>query len=114
MGMTSLEGVTMVARSGSVDPAILIWLLRDQRLNLDELDDGLNRRSGLAGAGRHERRPTLPTRRCCRNARLAVYIHRLSHGVSAMAGSLDGIDVLAFTGGVGQHGRDRPRASRSR
>lgn len=108
MGMTPLEGVTMVTRSGTVDPGMLIWLLRDGRLSFDQLTDGLNHHSGLAGlaGGSGDMRDVLEGRRTGDlDASLAfdVYIHRLRHGIAAMAASLDGIDVLAFTGGVGQH-----------
>jgi acetate kinase len=108
MGMTPLEGLTMVTRSGSVDPGLLLWLLRDRRLGLDELDDGLNHRSGLAGlaGGSGDMRDVLERRRAGDpDAGLAfdVYIHRLRQGIAAMTASLGGIDVLAFTGGVCQH-----------
>jgi acetate kinase len=108
MGMTPLEGVTMVTRSGTVDPGMLLWLLRDGRLTLDEVDEGLNRHAGLAGlaGGSGDMRDILRRRRAGDpDATLAfdVYVHRLRHGIASMAATLDGIDVLAFTGGVGQH-----------
>ncbi|HWL45099.1 MAG TPA: acetate/propionate family kinase [Ilumatobacter sp.] len=116
MGMTPLEGLTMVTRSGSVDPGLLIWLLREERLSLDELDDGLNHRSGLAGltGGSGDMREVLQRRADGDSAAALafdVYVHHLTHGIAAMAASLGGIDVLAFTGGVGQHVPEVRRAA---
>jgi acetate kinase len=105
MGFTPLEGIVMATRSGSVDPGLLLWLL-DQGLTPDELTDGLQHHSGLAGlAGTGDMREVLANAAGDDAARLAldVYAHRLRGGVAAMAAALDGLDVLVFTGGVGEH-----------
>lgn len=108
MGMTPLDGLVMVERSGSIDPGLLIWLLGDGRLSLDDLDDGLHHHSGLAGlaGGSGDLREILPRIADGDDAaRLAfdVYVHRARQGIAAMVTSLGGLDVLAFTGGVGEH-----------
>jgi acetate kinase len=106
MGFTPLEGLVMATRSGSVDPGLLVWLL-ERGLSVDELADGLDRRSGLAGlAGTADMRAVLERAEGGDGAaRLAldVYVHRLRAGVAAMASALGGLDALAFTGGVGEH-----------
>lgn len=107
MGFTPLEGLVMASRSGDVDPGLLVWLLRQGEIDVDALDDGLEHRSGLAGlAGTPDMRQVL-TRAGDGDAaaRLAieVYLHRLRAGIAAMAVSLSGLDVVAFTGGVGEH-----------
>ncbi|GAB2813690.1 acetate/propionate family kinase [Lentzea nigeriaca] len=106
MGFTPLAGLVMATRSGDVDPGLLVWLLR-AGLSLDELEDGLEHHSGLAGlSGTGDMRDV---RRAAEagdeRAMLAlrVYVHRLCQAIAAMAASLGGIDVLVFTGGVGEH-----------
>jgi acetate kinase len=108
MGFTPLEGLVMATRSGSVDPGLLLWLLEHGGIDVADLADGLTHASGLAGlaggsgdmrevAGRIEAGDG--------DARLAfdVYSHRLRREIGAMAATLGGLDVLAFTGGVGEH-----------
>jgi acetate kinase len=111
MGFTPLEGIVMATRSGSVDPGLLTWLLRDGGMTVEALDHGLEHESGLTGlAGTGDMRELLA--RDDADARLAldVYVHHLRAGIAAMAAALGGVDVLAFTGGVGEHAgpiRDR-------
>jgi len=111
MGFTPLEGLVMATRSGSVDPGLLVWLLRDARLSVAELGDGLERSSGLAGlaglpGGSGDMRDVLAAAgRGDRAARLAigVYLHRLRREIAAMAAAMNGLDALVFTGGIGEH-----------
>ncbi len=110
MGFTPLEGLVMATRSGSVDPGLLIWLLRDERLSVAELGDGLERSSGLAGlaGGSGDMRDVLAAAdRGDHDARLAigVYLHRLCGEIAAMAAAMNGLDALVFTGGIGEHSR---------
>jgi acetate kinase len=107
MGFTPLEGLVMATRSGSVDPGMLLWLLERERLSATELAEALEHDAGLKGlAGTADMREVLSRADGGEgSARLArdVYVHRLRAGIAAMAASLAGIDVLAFTGGVGEH-----------
>ncbi|MEZ5249188.1 MAG: hypothetical protein R2713_08240 [Ilumatobacteraceae bacterium] len=108
MGMTPMEGLMMVTRSGTIDPGLLLWLLDGGGLTVEEVSEGLNTRSGLAGiaGGSGDMRDVVHRRaRSDPEATLAfdIYVHRLRQGIAAMAASLGGVDVLAFTGGVGQH-----------
>jgi acetate kinase len=106
MGFTPLDGLVMATRSGSVDPGMLLWLLERERLTERDLARSLEYESGLAGiAGTGDMREIL--RRAAtgeETARLAldVYTHRLRSLIGAMAAAMAGIDVLAFTGGVGE------------
>jgi acetate kinase len=106
MGFTPLEGLVMATRSGSVDPGMLLWLQEHEGLSPSELADALEHRSGLLGlCGIADMRELLVRADSGDHpARLAlgVYIHRLRAGIAAMAASLGGLDVLAFTGGVGE------------
>ena len=103
MGFTPMEGLVMATRAGSVDPGLVLWLLR-HGLDLDAVERGLDRDGGLKGlAGEADMRALLA--RDDADARLAldVYVHRLRAGIAAMAAALDGLDALVFTGGVGEH-----------
>lgn len=107
MGFTPLEGLVMATRSGSVDPGLLLWLEEHANVAPHELARALEERSGLlALAGTSDMREVESAAgRGDPDARLAldVYTHRLVAGIAAMAAACGGIDILAFTGGVGEH-----------
>jgi acetate kinase len=99
MGFTPLAGLVMATRSGDVDPGLVLWLLHHGGVDADELSDVLEHRSGLAGltGGSGDLRDvTDPLAR-------EVYLHRLRREIAAMAAAMNGLDVLVFTGGVGEH-----------
>src|SRR5437660_875272 len=108
MGFTPLEGLMMGTRSGSVDPGILTYLMRESRLQADEMDDVLNKRSGLLGISgiSSDMREILSSMKQGHSrAKLAfdIYVHRLQAGIGAMIAVLGGIDVLTFSAGVGEN-----------
>jgi acetate kinase len=106
MGFTPLEGLVMATRSGSVDPGLLLWLMEREGLSALELTEALESRSGLLGLSGTADMRELESRADAKDPRaglaLEVYIHKLRAGIAAMAAALDGLDVLAFTGGVGE------------
>jgi acetate kinase len=107
MGYTPLEGLMMGSRSGSLDPGILIHLLR-QGETVEALNRILNKESGLKGVSgiSHDLRQILAAiEKGEARAQLAfaTYIHRLRRQVGAMFGVLGGLEAIAFTGGVGEH-----------
>ena len=106
MGFTPLEGLVMATRSGSVDPGMLLWLLERENVTERELSEALEHESGLLGlAGTADMREVIDrTEGGDQLATLAleVYLHRLRAAIAAMAASLQGLDVLVFTGGVGE------------
>jgi len=107
MGFTPLEGLVMATRSGTVDPGLVLWLEEHERLSPHEVGTALEERSGLTAlAGTPDMREVeAAADRGDPDARLAldVYIHRLAAGIAAMAAATGGVDVLAFTGGVGEN-----------
>jgi acetate kinase len=107
MGFTPLEGLVMATRSGTVDPGLVLWLQQHAAMSAAQLADDLEHSSGLkALAGTPDMRQVLvDAARGEPEATLAieVYTHRLRAAVASMAAALGGMDVLAFTGGVGQH-----------
>ena len=107
MGLTPLEGLVMGTRSGDIDPAALLHLTRRAGLSIDDLDDLLNKRSGLLGlAGVSDMRDILAgAERGDAAAALAfeVYVHRLRAYAGAYLAQLGGVDVISFTAGVGEN-----------
>ncbi|MGB0564527.1 MAG: acetate/propionate family kinase [Spirulinaceae cyanobacterium] len=108
MGFTPLEGLMMGTRSGSTDPAIALYLMREEGFTPDRLDRMLNRESGLKGifGESGDLRAILAARAAGdERATLAfgMYIHRLKSAIAAMTASLGGLDALVFTAGVGEH-----------
>jgi acetate kinase len=111
MGFTPLEGLMMGTRSGSVDPGILTYLMRQGKLQGEEIDAVLNHKSGLLGisALSGDMREILVARNKGHSrAKLAfdIYVHRLQAGVGAMVAVLGGIDALVFTAGIGENSPD--------
>ena len=92
MGFSPLEGVPMAARSGSVDPGALLFLLRERFVTLEELDHALEHESGLKALGGLED-----------PLGFGVYNHRVAAAVASMASALGGLDALVFTAGVGEN-----------
>lgn len=99
MGFSPLDGVPMATRSGSVDPAALVYLLRERSLTPDELEYALEHESGLAGLSAGGSGDV----REASQLALDVFVHRVAAAVGAMAAACGGIEVLAFTGGIGEH-----------
>lgn len=108
MGFTPLDGLMMGSRSGSVDPSILTYLLREQGATADSLDDTLNHQSGLKGISgiSSDIRDVMAARaRGDTRAALAfdLFVYRLRLGIGAMLAALGGADALVFTAGIGEH-----------
>jgi acetate kinase len=107
MGLTPTGGVIMATRSGDLDPGILLYLMREKGLDAAGLEDLLDRHSGMAGVsglGGAMRRlieaaPTSP------DARLAIEMFAYSVGkqIAAMIAALGGVDLIVFTGGIGEN-----------
>jgi acetate kinase len=105
MGFTPLEGLVMATRAGSVDPGLVLWLINHAGIPAVEVARALEESSGLVGlAGTDDMRVVVARRDVDERARLAfdVYIHRLVREIGAMTVALGGLDVLVFTGGVGE------------
>jgi acetate kinase len=107
MGFTPLDGLVMATRSGSVDPGLVLWLEEHAQMPSRELSETLETRSGLAGlAGTADMREVL-SRAAAGDERAIlgrdVYLHRLRGLTASMAAAMGGLDVLVFTGGVGEN-----------
>ena len=108
MGNTPLEGLVMGTRSGDVDAGVLLSLLRSGEYDIDALDELLNHQSGLAGLsglGNDLREIERAAADGHDRARLAinVFAHRARKYIGAYAAAMGGVDVIAFTGGIGEN-----------
>ena len=107
MGFTPLDGLVMATRSGSVDPGLVLWLEEHAHTPSGELAATLEYRSGLTGlAGTGDMREVLD-RAAAGEPRAVlgrdVYLHRLRGLIAAMTAAMDGLDIIVFTGGVGEN-----------
>jgi acetate kinase len=104
MGFSALDGLMMGTRSGAIDPGVLLHLLR-QGWNWEQLERTLYRESGLRGVSgvSADMRTLLASKE--QDAALAInmFTHRLIRECGALSACLRGLDVLAFTGGIGEH-----------
>jgi|SRR5690242_15321006 acetate kinase len=108
MGFTPLEGLMMGSRSGSVDPGVLVYLLRQHNYTADQIDDILYKQSGLlgiSGISSDMREILAAIDRGDSRAQLAfdIYLHRLVREIGSMLAVLGGADAVVFTGGVGEN-----------
>ena len=108
MGFTPLDGLMMGTRCGSIDPGIILHLLREQEYTVAELDHILNFESGLLGvSGVSNDLREIDKAIAASNIRaklaLDIYIDRLAAKISSLLPNLGGVDALIFTGGVGEN-----------
>src|SRR5690242_16486116 len=107
MGLTPTGGVMMGTRSGDLDPGLLLHLLRDKAYTAQQLDHLLNHEAGLSGVSgkSSEMRALLESSATDAAARLAVVMfwYQVRKAIGAMAAVLDGLELLVFSGGIGEH-----------
>jgi acetate kinase len=107
MGMTPLEGLVMGTRSGDIDPALPFFLSDHLNMSLDEIDNLLNKDSGLKGmCGTNDMREVLERRDSGdEGAKIAleVYVYRIKKYIGAYFAVLGNLDVLIFTAGIGEN-----------
>jgi acetate kinase len=119
MGFTPLAGLVMQTRAGSVDPGLMLWLLEHGEVEVETLHAVLEHQSGLKGLSHTsgDLRDVLEARSGGdADATLAfdVYVHRLVREIGAMAAAAGGLDVLVFTGGMGEHSPELRAAAAER
>lgn len=105
MGFTTVDGLPMGTRCGSLDPGVLLYLINAQRMNADELETLLYHQSGLLGvSGISSDVRTLLASSDPRAAEaLDLFVYRMGRELGSLAAALGGIDALVFTGGVGEN-----------
>jgi acetate kinase len=107
MGLTPTGGVIMGTRSGDLDPGVLIYLMREKKFDAGMLEELVDHRSGLlgiSGVGSDMRRlhEAAPSNARARSA-IQMFCYSVRKQVAAMIAALDGVDLLVFTGGIGEN-----------
>jgi acetate kinase len=105
MGFTALDGLMMGTRTGAIDPGVLLYLLQERRMSPKELEQLLYRDSGLLGVSgiSHDMRTLLASRDPRAKEAVELYAYRVIREIGSLAAALGGLDLLVFTGGIGEH-----------
>ena len=110
MGFTPLEGLVMATRSGSVDPGLVLWIAEHEQLSPQDVTAALVHESGLLGLAGTADMAELERRRDVGDPRAElafdIFVDRAAAHVAAMATALGGLDLVCFTGGIGEHSAD--------
>jgi len=104
MGFSTLDGLAMGTRCGSLDPGVILHLLREG-MTLAELEDLLYHRSGLLGVSgaSHDMRELLASPDARAAAAVDFFVYRIGREIGSLAAALGGLDALVFTAGIGEH-----------
>jgi len=108
MGMTPAEGLVMGTRSGDLDPAIVLYLARELHASPDEIDDLINKRSGLLGVSgvssdmRDVQKAAAEGNGLAQLA-ITIFCYRIKKYIGAYAAAMGGLDAVVFTGGIGEN-----------
>jgi acetate kinase len=105
MGFSTLDGLVMGTRCGSIDPGVLFYLMREKNMSADAVEDMLYRKSGLLGLSEisNDMRTLLDSDDPRARAAIEQFVYRAALETGALAAALEGIDALVFTGGIGEH-----------
>jgi acetate kinase len=107
MGLTPTGGVIMGTRSGDLDPGVLVYLLREKKLDAVELERLVDHRSGLLGISgvSSDMRRLREAASSNADARLAIrmFCYSVAKQIAAMIAVLEGVDLVVFTGGIGEN-----------
>ncbi len=105
MGFSTADGLVMGTRTGSIDPGVLVALLRDEKLSLDQLEDLLYRKSGLLGLSgiSPDMRVLLTSPAPEAQEAIAYYCYSAARHAASLVTALNGVDGIVFTGGVGEN-----------
>jgi len=108
MGLTPLDGLMMGTRCGTIDPGVLLYLQREHKLSVAELQDLLYRQSGLLGVSglSADMRVLLQSGSAAAREAIELFTFRAAREIVAMANTLEGLECLVFTGGIGEHSSD--------
>jgi acetate kinase len=107
MGLTPTGGVIMGTRSGDLDPGVLLYLMREKKFDVARLEELVDHRSGLMGISgiASDMRRLHEAAASNADARLAIqmFCYSVRKQVAAMIAALEGVDLIVFTGGIGEH-----------
>ena len=105
MGFSALDGLPMATRCGSLDPGLVLYLLRDRGMTPDALEHMLYRDSGLLGLSgiSGDMRTLLASAGPAAREAVDVFVYRIARELGSLAAAAGGLDVLVFAGGIGEH-----------
>jgi acetate kinase len=105
MSLTPLDGLVMGTRCGTIDPGVLLYFLQHEKMSADELQRLLYEKSGLLGVSglSADMRALLASEAASAREAVELFVHRVAAEVAVMASTLQGLDGLVFTGGIGEH-----------
>jgi len=109
MGLTPLAGVPMGTRAGDIDPSIVTFLMKNEKLSCDEIDSILNKKSGklgLSGVSSDDRDIEQAANQGNNRARLALdnFVYQVAGYIGKFVAQMKGVDVITFAGGIGENG----------
>jgi len=106
MGFTPLEGLIMGSRSGDIDPAIIFYMQKELNLNINEIDDILNKKSGLIGiCGQNDIREIIQSNDEKAKLALKMMTRRIKKYIGAYQAILGHVDAIVFSGGIGENSK---------
>lgn len=105
MGFSALEGLPMATRCGRIDAGLLLYLLQEKRMTPETLEHLLYREAGLLGLSgiSGDMRTLLASCEPAAREAVEVFVYRIGRELGSMAAAIGGLDVLVFTGGIGEH-----------
>jgi acetate kinase len=108
MGLTPLDGLVMGTRCGTIDPGVLLYLQQHEKLSVEEVQHLLYHESGLLGVSgiSSDMRTLLASREPAAREAIDLFTFRVAQEVAVMANTLQGLDCLVFTGGIGEHSKE--------
>jgi len=107
MGFSPAGGMMMNTRTGDIDPGVLVYLLREKKMNPEQLDQLINRESGMKAVAENDlpMEKLLETKANDSKAAQAIimYCYHARKQIGALAAAMGGVDIIVFTGGIGEH-----------
>jgi acetate kinase len=108
MGLTPLDGLVMGTRCGTIDPGVLLYLQQHEKLSVEDVQHLLYHESGLLGVSglSADMRTLLASGEAAAREAIDLFTFRAAQEVAVMANTLEGLDCLVFTGGIGEHAKE--------
>ena len=108
MGLTPLDGLVMGTRCGAIDPGVLLYLQQHEKMSVEAVQHLLYHESGLLGVSglSSDMRTLLASSEPAAREAIDLFTHRAAQEVAVMANTLQGLDCLVFTGGIGEHAKE--------
>ncbi|MBB4370907.1 acetate kinase [Bradyrhizobium sp. cir1] len=108
MGLTPLDGLVMGTRCGAIDPGVLLYLQQHEKMSVEDVQHLLYHQSGLLGVSglSADMRTLLASREPAAREAVDLFVFRAAQEIALMATTLEGLDCLVFTGGIGEHAKE--------